>query len=131
MGVAATTSGSVILAVDSNGSVWASKDQGQSFAVETDVDVKLNSVSIAEDGSHALAVGEKGTILERNASGTWSPAASGTTETLWAALVTHAGSRDYVSGEHGTLIGSEGKGWQVVPIPTQVTLFAMENMDWF
>lgn len=129
-GVTAPTSGSVVLVVDSNGSIWASKDQGKTFSVEIDVDARLNGVSIAENGSHAIAAGEKGTLLERDASGTWTTAVSGTTETLFAALVTHAGSKDYVSGEHGTLIGSEGKGWTIVPIPTQATLFAMENMDW-
>jgi photosystem II stability/assembly factor-like uncharacterized protein len=129
-GVAASLDASLVLAVDSNGAVWASKDLAKTFSLETKIDARLNAVSLADDGSLGLAVGEKGSLLERDAAGNWQAQASGTVETLHAALVTHAGSRDYVSGANGTLIGSNGDGWSVVSIPTQVTLYGLENMDW-
>src|SRR5262249_35061285 len=67
-----------VLAVDDGGAVWASSDRGQTFVREASTSIALYGVSLHPDGTRALAVGARGTLLSRDAQGAWHAAASGT-----------------------------------------------------
>lgn len=122
--------GSLVLTVDSKGQVWGSKDLGKTFALETTAGAALNGVAASQDGAKALAGGDQGIALRRDASGQWSETPTGTEARLNAAMITHDGQREYLAGEGGTLLGAVGLGqWQKPALGTNAALFGLEDLD--
>jgi photosystem II stability/assembly factor-like uncharacterized protein len=129
-GVATDPGGHLVLAVDAAGNIWASNDTGQTFQREGLAAAPLEAVSISDDASSALAVGQHGTVLERSAQG-WSTLPASTTSDLHAALVTGADSeRHYAGGDNGTLLtsGDHGKTWSRVPLATNAPLYGLDDL---
>jgi photosystem II stability/assembly factor-like uncharacterized protein len=131
--VATDDAAHVVLAVDAQGRVWESGDRGATFHVEATAPgaAALHGVAFGEDGGSALAVGDDGVALARAADGAWSPVATGTHETLHAALVTYTGSFDYVAGDHGTLLArarTAGAAFTPVASGTTADLYGLEDL---
>jgi photosystem II stability/assembly factor-like uncharacterized protein len=63
--------------------------------------------------------------------GRWSKLATGTTQNLAAALVSHDEGRFYAAGASGTLLRSPdfGATWSRVAIQTSANLYALEDLD--
>jgi len=129
--VAVDSAGSLALVVDSEGHIFASTDAGVSFQLEHAAGIALRGVSLSHAGSWALAVGDGGQAFVREPIGRWSKLATGTTQDLTAALVSHDERRFYAAGTSGTLLRSPdfGRSWSLVPIQTSVTLYALEDLD--
>lgn len=130
-GVSATPDGQLVLAVDDAGGVWASKDFATSFSREHTAKAALASVSVASDGSVALAVGATGTLLRRDATGTWSESSVSGGEGLLAAMISHANDYEYVAGESGALYGRArtAENFTRVQLGTTAALRGLEDLD--
>ncbi len=126
--VASDSGAHVVLAVDALGSIWSSADLGLSFAREALAPAALDAVALSDDGSSALAVGRGGAALARDAAGTWTRLATGTSSDLHAALA--SGARFYAAGDLGTLVTSSDQGltWAKTPLATTATLYALEDL---
>ena len=132
-GVAVDVGAHVVLAVDDAGAIWSSGDGAHAFRREADAGAPLDAISIADDGSAALAVGARGIALARSASGAWRATPTGTTADLHAALVTKdatgVGARFYAAGEGGSLVTrADGSPWSTVPLPTSAALYGLEDL---
>jgi photosystem II stability/assembly factor-like uncharacterized protein len=115
---------------DSTGRVWWTINQGRSFYLETSAPQAIRALSITDDGTRALAVGDGGTVLERSASGVWNAVNSGTSAALYAALILDGDTREYVAGERGTLMQSvdHGVDWTAMDVATTATIFGLDDL---
>ncbi len=119
-----------VLTVDIDGHVWASTDQAKSFQLEVTFPEALHAVSVGPNGQRALVAGNGGAAYSRDANGVWTPAATGTTKDLFAALITHDGSHSYLAGQAGALLSSDtDTSFQQVNIETTLNLFGLEDLD--
>jgi photosystem II stability/assembly factor-like uncharacterized protein len=127
-GVTTDSAGHITLAVDTSGNVWRSDDLGASFALDTELGVALDSVSVADDGTRALTVGAGGAIFVRDSQGTWQAAFSPTTADLHAALVED--QVWYAVGQAGTLLSSHDQGatWSWLASGTTATLHGLDDL---
>jgi photosystem II stability/assembly factor-like uncharacterized protein len=116
----------VVLVVDARGGVWASTDRGATFAAERAPASSLESVSIADDGSIALAVGGGTAIVRR--SGEWAAAAIPSGLSLHAALV--AEGTLVAGGEGGALVASAdgGETWASRAIGSDAAIYALDDL---
>jgi photosystem II stability/assembly factor-like uncharacterized protein len=124
--------GNQVLAVDSNGTLWASADAGEHFVREASAGASLDAVALSDDGKVAIAAGAHGTVLERDAAGTWQSVSSGTTVDLHAAVIVGAGgdTRHYVAGESGALLRSAdgGASWSRVSTSSSAALYSLDDL---
>jgi photosystem II stability/assembly factor-like uncharacterized protein len=130
--VASDAEGHEVFATDATGAIWASSDQGASFAAvyRTADGASLRGVAMADEGGRAMAVGAHGTVLWRDAVGSkaWTAIASGTVNDLNAALVTDTGSA-FAAGVDGTLLESVDRhAWTRIPLGTHATLYGLEDL---
>ncbi|HEX8793523.1 MAG TPA: YCF48-related protein [Polyangiaceae bacterium] len=127
-GVATDTAGHLTLAVDGSGHVWRSDDTGASFALETELGAALDSTSVADDGTRALAGGAGGAIFVRDSQGAWQSAFSPTTADLHAVLVGF--DVGYAVGQSGTLLSSHDQGatWSWIASGTTATLHGLDDL---
>jgi photosystem II stability/assembly factor-like uncharacterized protein len=128
-GVATDPGAREIVAVDSAGAIWSSRDRGVSFARVATAREPLYAVSLDHHGGRGLAVGARGTILRR-VDGAWIAAHSPTGVDLYAALVPHEGKRTYAAGAEGTLLVSDDDGATFAPQPvsSKSALFGLEDL---
>ncbi|MDP9000750.1 MAG: hypothetical protein M3O46_11630, partial [Myxococcota bacterium] len=130
-GVASDAGAHLLLAVDASGWVWSSQDTGLQFVHAASALGPLETIAIMADGSHAIAAGARGAVLEWAAGTGWEAASSGTDVDLHAALITgDDGSRHYVAGDTGMLLGSSdwGKSWSRVAVDTDGALFSLDDL---
>jgi photosystem II stability/assembly factor-like uncharacterized protein len=123
--------GTLVLTVDSKGQIWGSKDLGQTFSLEATAKNPLNGVALAADVSKALVAGDAGTAMRRDAAGKWTETETGSKARLNAAMITHDGTREYLAGEGGTLLGTSHLGtiWDKPALGTIATLYGLEDLD--
>ena len=134
-GVAGDLDGAILLAADTTGHIFLSRDNGATFALEKDVGVPLNHITVSSHGDFAMAVGPGGKAFTRTADGTWHATNTGTTADLNASLIDSGEGYLtrrywYVAGANGTLLGSEDRGatWTKVPLRTTSNLYGLEDL---
>jgi photosystem II stability/assembly factor-like uncharacterized protein len=129
-GVATDPGAHLVLAVDSLGTVWSSDDGAASFTRDAWAGAPLESVSMDEHGTLAVAAGQGGTVLVREG-GTWQAVTSGTTVDLHATLVIDDASRIYVAGEGGTLLtraGTSSEPFVAKQLGTTQAIYGLEDL---
>ncbi|HEY8011804.1 MAG TPA: YCF48-related protein [Rudaea sp.] len=107
-------SGDTGFTVGAGGDVRESTDAGKTWKA-VKVPVAQTLLGVATNGSKAIAVGIKGTVLLRDAQGVWTAVQSGTDSRLLAVAINGSGTAAIV-GAFGTLLESTdgGEHWESV-----------------
>jgi photosystem II stability/assembly factor-like uncharacterized protein len=117
------------IAVGAMGQMMLSQDAGRSWQTVTPAPTDKCLLGVAIGGGRALAVGQSGLIVVRDAKGAWQEVASGTEERLFAVGFNDAGTAAAV-GSFGTILLSLDRGatWTSVA-PAWAEGFSDQGME--
>jgi photosystem II stability/assembly factor-like uncharacterized protein len=101
--------GTAALAVGAAGEIQQSADSGKTWAPAAALPTQLGLLGVTMAAGHAIAVGQMGTVLLRDGGGTWTAAASGVHERLFAVALNSHGVAAAV-GAFGTILRSVDRG---------------------
>lgn len=113
--VGSATTGIIAHTTDPAGQAWQTEYTGGG---------PLRAVWAAPTGGVAIAVGDGGVILRRDATGVWTPQPSGVTRQLLGVWGTDA-SNVYAVGTVGTALRFDGVRWRDLELPTVESLRAV------
>jgi len=107
--------GALGVAVGAGGEVQESRDRGTSWKAVAPAPTQLALLGVGVSGDKAVAVGQTGLVLTRDADGAWTQAESGSKHRLLGAALNPAG-RAAAVGAFGTVLLSDdgGRHWHSV-----------------
>ena len=128
--VAMDANAKTAIVADTLGHVYWTVNAGASFYLETTAAQPIRALSIADDGVRALAVGDLGTVLERQGSDAWTTVDAGTSTDLHAALILDGDVSEYIGGEAGMLMQTmdHGSHWASVPVATTASINGLDDL---
>jgi photosystem II stability/assembly factor-like uncharacterized protein len=121
-----------VLVSDSEGRLWSSTDQAETFQLAFEATSAIQSVSVAFDTSWAIAAGDADAgIVFRTRDGAWQRAEGVPAGSWAAAMVSHDGRSGFVSGAGGQVLRTrdEGATFTGLDSRTALGLNALENMN--
>lgn len=116
------------IAVGAGGEVQESTDRGASWKAVEPAPTQLALLGVGVSGKEALAVGQTGVVLRREADGRWQSIDSGTKNRLFAVKLNAAGAAVAV-GAFGTVLvsGDGGRQWRsAAPVWADYAVDGME-----